>query len=624
GDYGFYTEASNESLDSSVSKLKGEKNLRLAVLDFSDRAGNPTMYGSVIADNLIEKLSKVKHIQLMERSRMKLLLDEKSLEESGALSKNDIIQMGQILPVDLIALGSYFRQAKGIKVNGRFIDVETGEIKGTFSYLIPQPKIKPFKQTSTRKKDCSVYEKEIYSALKDLRTPQMINHAVEKAIRIPYSAECAYIHYKVMYTFRMGSVYPELYVNFLRDSLIAIQDPDEVDRKREVLYYFKSDNHIDDQEWNAGLIVLKYAKYRNARMFISTLLNSRKERPILVESRIDELFTLSEQGVFGKPLTITKSDMFFAINRSFGGYRDDISYRYRIFLYKNYIHNVVNIDREYSRLIAKLTDLMRDSKKIEDTDQIMKYSLVIAKKIDPESWSKHEENEIWSLLHSADFLGQKQRNESKYSYVFDELKPSICISLSNARNNYEGKQRVKMAMRHSISCGEKSNAEELVKVLESKTASIQKKEEASAMLAGMSRPVLSAKRIAFEYLGPRGNDPDLSKVRKNCIQILMKIDKSDPAFIKKLIQLFSSRNLTSTIHTTLKEIDLSASLPIIRKTLRTDKDRNRLLNLMYFLRSMGKRAKPALPELKYLKTNNRDNYVRRIAGDTIKTVDVPF
>jgi curli biogenesis system outer membrane secretion channel CsgG len=91
--------------------------LRLAVLDFEFKAGqdiSSLFYGagslknagSMVADLLTEEIMSIPGITVVERSKLKTILDEKKLSVSGLLESKELQEISRLVGIDSIVTGS--------------------------------------------------------------------------------------------------------------------------------------------------------------------------------------------------------------------------------------------------------------------------------------------------------------------------------------------------------------------------------------------------------------------------------------------------------------------------------------------------------------------------------------
>ena len=315
---GLFTSASNASLHRQAEILMEKKpDVRFGVIDFTDASGNFTAIGIMVGDETLYRLQTLRGIKIIERHKLHALLKEAKLSESGMNAETSAQKIGKVLPVDILVSGSYLTVGERIRVNGRFTDVHTGEIKGTFLYFLDTPRSSSSARTEKKdKENCETYEAAIEPFLVDLSTPAKIERAVDEAVKIPYSYKCRKVHHRVMRTFIMGKIYPEKYYNFLHDTVVSIQDPKEKVRKDSVLYYFLTDENLSDREFNTALLSMYVADDRVIMGIVSTILNTKKQNLSDVKKKCDLLLSIADEGVIGRPHILTREEMFMFIFRS--------------------------------------------------------------------------------------------------------------------------------------------------------------------------------------------------------------------------------------------------------------------------------------------------------------------
>lgn len=108
------------------SSFAGEK-LKVAVNDLDAFGVSPDLANSV-SDLLRTELFRTGYFHVMERKQMKKILEEQAFQLSGA-TENDIVELGRVLAVQLMAMGSMNRLGKQLVINIRLVDVEEARLK---------------------------------------------------------------------------------------------------------------------------------------------------------------------------------------------------------------------------------------------------------------------------------------------------------------------------------------------------------------------------------------------------------------------------------------------------------------------------------------------------------------
>ncbi len=101
-----------------------------AVMPLGKGAG-PASYdglGRALADMMVTDLSTSKTLQLVERTKLKLVLDELKLAKSGFLDKRTAQKLGRGLGAELVITGSFSIIGETFVIDVRIISVKTGAI----------------------------------------------------------------------------------------------------------------------------------------------------------------------------------------------------------------------------------------------------------------------------------------------------------------------------------------------------------------------------------------------------------------------------------------------------------------------------------------------------------------
>jgi len=103
---------------------------RLAILYFDNSGGEPSLdkLKKGLADMLITDLSNVHMLDIVEREKLETILTEQKLNNSKAFDPAMASKIGKLLGVQVILTGGYFDMLGSIRIDARFIDVETGKI----------------------------------------------------------------------------------------------------------------------------------------------------------------------------------------------------------------------------------------------------------------------------------------------------------------------------------------------------------------------------------------------------------------------------------------------------------------------------------------------------------------
>ena len=103
---------------------------RLAIIYFDNSGGEPSMdkLKKGLADMLITDLSNVRMLDIVERDKLEAILKEQKLSNSKDFDPNTAAKVGKLLGAQIILTGGYFDMMGSLRIDARFIDVQTGKI----------------------------------------------------------------------------------------------------------------------------------------------------------------------------------------------------------------------------------------------------------------------------------------------------------------------------------------------------------------------------------------------------------------------------------------------------------------------------------------------------------------
>ena len=105
---------------------------RVAVLPFKDLSGAHPSVGEAIAETVTSDLRAVPSVRVVERGSVDRVLHELELTARRAdLDVPSTVKVGRLLSATLIVIGSYQNEGGAIRINARFVEVQTGEVAGS-------------------------------------------------------------------------------------------------------------------------------------------------------------------------------------------------------------------------------------------------------------------------------------------------------------------------------------------------------------------------------------------------------------------------------------------------------------------------------------------------------------
>ncbi len=106
-------------------KLVVAKKINIAVSDFEAHEVS-AMDASTIADLLRTELINSQSFTVLERSNMSTILAEQHFQQTGCTTNECAVQMGKILNIEKILIGSFSKLLNLYSINVRLVDIETG------------------------------------------------------------------------------------------------------------------------------------------------------------------------------------------------------------------------------------------------------------------------------------------------------------------------------------------------------------------------------------------------------------------------------------------------------------------------------------------------------------------
>ncbi len=100
---------------------------RLAVVPFVDSSGHVLELSEYVADKLVGDLAGGSY-DLVERSRMKQVMKELTLDAQGFMSDEQVASVGKVLGAQFLLIGSFTDLGESVEINARVVDVESARV----------------------------------------------------------------------------------------------------------------------------------------------------------------------------------------------------------------------------------------------------------------------------------------------------------------------------------------------------------------------------------------------------------------------------------------------------------------------------------------------------------------
>jgi len=104
---------------------------RVAIIAFDNSSGKVSEYGDLggpLRDMLTSDLNLVQNLTMVDRQSLEKLLAEQNLNNSKNFDNATAARLGKLLGAEIIITGTYFELFGSLRVDAKFIDVETGAI----------------------------------------------------------------------------------------------------------------------------------------------------------------------------------------------------------------------------------------------------------------------------------------------------------------------------------------------------------------------------------------------------------------------------------------------------------------------------------------------------------------
>lgn len=111
-------------------RTKDKNAKRVAILYFDNSGGEASMdkLKKGLADMLITDLSNIRMLNIVERDKLESILKEQKLNNTKEFDASTASKVGKLLGAQIILTGGYFDMMGSLRIDARFIDVETGKI----------------------------------------------------------------------------------------------------------------------------------------------------------------------------------------------------------------------------------------------------------------------------------------------------------------------------------------------------------------------------------------------------------------------------------------------------------------------------------------------------------------
>jgi len=107
--------------------------ITISVLDFQAN-GLPLNEVSILSDRFRAELIQLKEYSVIERATMEEVLKEQGFQQSGCVTNECVVEIGELLGAQQMVAGSIGKLGTAYTVTARIIDIQTGEIINATTY----------------------------------------------------------------------------------------------------------------------------------------------------------------------------------------------------------------------------------------------------------------------------------------------------------------------------------------------------------------------------------------------------------------------------------------------------------------------------------------------------------
>ena len=633
-----YVQKGKASVEKGVTKTVAHyrRRVRVAVLNFRDPSGGEKLMAAV-TDEVIRQLGLFPQVRLLERSRLREVLEERSLGRSGILRPDDLKRIGSLVPADVIVSGFYDSEKETrVRVEGRFTDITTGEILGNFTFWLrigtaPRREIEPGGISGR----CRRVAEPLLRALEDLRTPDLVESLANQAVLVPFDENCGAVHFTIIETLQRHRLFPQKYLAFLGAVLTSLDDPDhQYDRRpRVILRYFAADGTIDAMEWSAGLhilrnarawIPLKKGRAMGSWVYVRTLFNGGGEGAAIRKRRIDEMMRLARSGKFGRPRVATEAAVLERLIRGLGVLRKEMrpaGFSERLYAFHNYSRVLGGERRAVSRVLGGLTRATLHEKVGAEERQAMQGALVAFLAQQPKSewlariiwkWLDEIESHIEGrLVMAAPGKAELKKNLER---INEGLGDWVCTSIAREKNNRVRAVQAAYARRNAVPCSGVRGARELASVLEDPKSVWPEREEALTLLVQLRNRAKPAESGARKFLGAIGFAPPAQRSRRLAARLMGNLEPPESSSIALLVEAMARNDPAHAEATDSLGRLGSVALQALMDGLAHSADADVRFQCALLIGRLGRNARPAVALLGRVSEKDSARHVRGAAS----------
>lgn len=110
----------------------------ISITGFTTRDGKSSDLITLLNEMAMLEITKHKTLQVIERDRLDMILEEQKLALSDLMDTSNAIEIGKLLTANYILTGSVIEMPGSVVIFGRIINVETAEIESVAQVIVPR------------------------------------------------------------------------------------------------------------------------------------------------------------------------------------------------------------------------------------------------------------------------------------------------------------------------------------------------------------------------------------------------------------------------------------------------------------------------------------------------------
>ncbi len=132
----------NELAGGIYARLNPAKRTTIALVGYRSLTEEGSeSFSRYLVDELTTKLVTDGKVNVAERAQLDKVIAELKLQSSGLVSDASAKQLGQLLGVDCVLVGTYFDQGKEVKLTSKVIATESGQVIASTATVLKKDKV---------------------------------------------------------------------------------------------------------------------------------------------------------------------------------------------------------------------------------------------------------------------------------------------------------------------------------------------------------------------------------------------------------------------------------------------------------------------------------------------------